>query len=201
MNIVVIDDEAGVRRTVSMILEDEGYDVTTASNGREGLAQALDCSADIVICDVKMPEMDGLEFLEAYQDEGGDGLVVTMTAYGGVDMALEAMKRGAYDYIAKPFSADSILLTLRKAEEREKLRREVGQLRNAELSRYWAQVVASREGRHLSLRSHGRELAVGRHRSDEQRLQLARDLARELRQGAQGARVLRVVHSNRVGEA
>ncbi len=129
MNVVVIDDEAGVRRTVSMILEDEGYEVSTASNGREGLTQALDRSADIVLCDVKMPEMDGLEFLDAYREEGGEGLVVTMTAYGSVDMALEAMKRGAYDYIAKPFSADSILLTLRKAEEREKLRREVHRLR------------------------------------------------------------------------
>lgn len=129
MNVMVIDDEAGVRRTVSMILEDEGYAVSTASNGREGLSQAIESSADIILCDVKMPEMDGLEFLDAYREEGGDGLVVTMTAYGSVDMALEAMKRGAYDYIAKPFSADSILLTLRKAEEREKLRREVGRLR------------------------------------------------------------------------
>ncbi|MDH3734665.1 MAG: sigma-54 dependent transcriptional regulator [Gemmatimonadota bacterium] len=130
MNVVVIDDEAGVRRTVSMILEDEGYDVSTASNGREGLTQALEQAADIVLCDVRMPEMDGLEFLDQYRKEGGDGLVVTMTAYGSVELALEAMKHGAYDYIAKPFSADSILLTLRKAEEREKLRREVKRLRN-----------------------------------------------------------------------
>jgi len=129
MNILVIDDEVGVRRTVSMILEDEGYDVATASNGREGLVQALEQPADVVLCDVKMPEMDGLEFIDAYKKEGGDGLIVTMTAYGSVEMALEAMKRGAYDYIAKPFSADSVLLTLRKAEEREKLRREVGRLR------------------------------------------------------------------------
>jgi two-component system response regulator AtoC len=112
-----------------MILEDEGYDVSTASNGRDGLSQALESAADIVLCDVKMPEMDGLQFLDEYRKEGGDGLVVTMTAYGSVDIALEAMKRGAYDYIAKPFSADSILLTLRKAEEREKLRREVRRLR------------------------------------------------------------------------
>ncbi len=129
MNVVVIDDEAGVRRTVSMILEDEGYDVTTASSGREGLSQALEQRADIVLCDVRMPEMDGLQFLDEYREKGGDGLVVTMTAYGSVELALEAMKRGAYDYIAKPFSADSVLLTLRKAEEREKLRREVGRLR------------------------------------------------------------------------
>ena len=130
MNVVVIDDEAGVRRTVSMILEDEGYAVSTASNGREGLAQALEQAADIVLCDVRMPEMDGLQFIDEYRKEGGDGLVVTMTAYGSVELALEAMKRGAYDYIAKPFSADSILLTLRKAEERENLRREVKRLRN-----------------------------------------------------------------------
>jgi two-component system response regulator AtoC len=129
MNVVVIDDEAGVRRTVAMILEDEGYEVMTASNGKEGLVHALARPADIVLCDVKMPEMDGLEFIDAYRREGGSGLIVTMTAYGSVEMAIEAMKRGAYDYIAKPFSADSILLTLRKAEEREKLRKEVGRLR------------------------------------------------------------------------
>jgi two-component system response regulator AtoC len=128
MNVLVIDDEVGVRRTVSMILEDEGYDVATASNGREGLSQALEGEADIVLCDVRMPEMDGLQFLEEYQESGGDGLVVTMTAYGSMELAVEAMKRGAYDYIAKPFSADSVLLTLRKAEERESLRREVKRL-------------------------------------------------------------------------
>jgi two-component system response regulator AtoC len=129
MNVLVIDDEVGVRRTVSMILEDEGYDVATASNGREGLSQALEVEPDIVLCDVRMPEMDGLQFLEKYQEGGGDGLVVTMTAYGNMEIALEAMKRGAYDYIAKPFSADSVLLTLRKAEERESLRREVKRLK------------------------------------------------------------------------
>ena len=129
MNVLVIDDEAGVRRTVSMILEDEGYAVSTAANGRDGLTKALEGDADIVLCDVRMPEMDGLEFLDEYQGHGGDGLVVTMTAYGSTDLALEAMKRGAYDYIPKPFSADSILLTVKKAEEREKLRREVRRLR------------------------------------------------------------------------
>jgi two-component system response regulator AtoC len=115
MNVLVIDDEAGVRRTVSMILD--------------GLTKALEGDADIVLCDVRMPEMDGLEFLDEYQGHGGDGLVVTMTAYGSTELALEAMKRGAYDYIPKPFSADSILLTVKKAEEREKLRREVRRLR------------------------------------------------------------------------
>ena len=74
MNVLVIDDEAGVRRTVSMILEDEGYEVSTASNGREGLDRALDENTDIVLCDVRMPEMDGLEFLEQYQKRGGEGL-------------------------------------------------------------------------------------------------------------------------------
>ena len=123
LSVLVIDDEAGVRRTVSMILEDEGYEVATASNGREGLAHALEKNSDVVLCDVRMPEMDGLEFLEQYQKQGGEGLVVTMTAYGTMDLAREAIQKGAYDYVAKPFSADAILFTVRKAQELERRRR------------------------------------------------------------------------------
>jgi uncharacterized membrane protein len=78
---------------------------------------------------------------------------------------------------------------------------ESGQQRDLELSRYWSRVVASRDGRYLALRSHGREWVIGRHRNDEERLELAKDLAKELREGAWGARVLRLIHSNRAGEA
>jgi two-component system response regulator AtoC len=81
-----------------------------------------------------MPEMDGLAFLRAYQQGGGDGLVVMMSAYGGEDAALAAMKEGAYDYLPKPFRPDEVVLTLRKAEERERLRRDVAGLR-AQLAR------------------------------------------------------------------
>jgi chemotaxis response regulator CheB len=73
--------------------------------------------------------MDGLEFLSAYRKAGGEAPVIVMTAYGSMDLAVEAMQAGAYDYLPKPFGADEVLLTLRKAEEREMLRREVGRLR------------------------------------------------------------------------
>ena len=130
MKVLVIDDEAGVRRTVSLILEDAGYDVSAASDGREGLSKALDDGADIVLCDVRMPHLDGLEFVERYRGEGGRGLVIMMTAYGSMELAIDAMKRGAYDYLPKPFDGDQVLLTIRKAEEREKLWREVVRLRH-----------------------------------------------------------------------
>ena len=130
MNVLVVDDEAGVRRTVSLILEDAGYDVSAASDGREGLAKALEESPDIILCDVRMPHVDGLEFVDRYRGEGGRGLVIVMTAYGSMELAIDAMKRGAYDYLPKPFDGDQVLLTIRKAEEREKLWREVARLRH-----------------------------------------------------------------------
>ena len=77
-----------------------------------------------------MPKVDGLEFLDRHHKAGFESLVLIMTAYGSMDLAVQAMKRGAYDYIPKPFGADEVLLTVRKAEEREQLRREVGRLRD-----------------------------------------------------------------------
>src|SRR5690625_4246580 len=129
MNVLIIDDEPGLRQTTSMILGDEGYEVHLASDGEEGLAVAEQVQPDIVLCDMRMPRLSGLDFLDRYRAAGGKGMVIVMTAYGSTDMAIDAMKRGAYDYISKPFSADQLVLTLKKAEEREALRREVGRLR------------------------------------------------------------------------
>lgn len=129
MTVLIIDDEPGLRQTVSIILGGEEYEVLTAADGEEGLLRARESEPDIILCDVRMPRLSGLDFLERYQEEGGKALVIMMTAYGSVDLAIEAMKKGAYDYISKPFSADQLILTLKKAEEREALRREVGRLR------------------------------------------------------------------------
>src|SRR5688572_4284940 len=143
MNILIIDDEPGLRQTVSLILADEGYEVTTASDGEEGLAKALEVQPDIILCDVRMPRLTGLEFLEKYKEAHGTAMVIVMTAYGGMEMAIQAMKRGAYDYIPKPFSPDQLVLTLKKAEERESLRREVTRLREeVSIERRYRQIVA-----------------------------------------------------------
>ncbi len=130
MKILVIDDDSGLRRSLTMILEDGGYEVVQATDGEEGLTQAAAELPELILCDVRMPGVDGLEFLRRYQASGGEALVLMMTAYGSMELAVEAMKEGAYDYLPKPFGADEVLLTVRKAEERERLEREVGRLRS-----------------------------------------------------------------------
>jgi len=143
VKILVIDDDAGLRKSLSLILSDAGYDVLVAEDGEAGLAAAAEQGPDLVLCDVRMPKLDGLGFLERYGGTGGGALVLVMTAYGSLDLAVEAMKRGAYDYIAKPFGADEVLLTVRKAEEREQLRREVGRLRTeVQADRRFGEIVA-----------------------------------------------------------
>ena len=122
--ILIVDDEENFRHMLSVILIKEGYEVETASNGGEGLQKAVSSPFDQILCDIRMPRMDGLEFLKAIQKTGVEATIIVMSAYGTVDIAIEAMKLGAYDYISKPFKPDEIILTLRKAEEREQLRRE-----------------------------------------------------------------------------
>jgi two-component system response regulator AtoC len=129
MKVLIIDDDAGLRKSLGLILTDAGYEVVQAEDGEAGLAVAKEESPALILCDVRMPKVGGIEFVETYRDSGGTALVMVMTAYGSLDLAMEAMKKGAYDYIPKPFGADEVLLTVRKAEEREQLRREVGRLR------------------------------------------------------------------------
>ena len=127
--VLVVDDEPGLRQSLGLLLTDAGYAVTAESDGQRALERALAEPFDLVLCDVRMPEMDGLTFLRAYRSRGGSALVIMMSAYGGEDAALAAMKEGAYDYLPKPFRPDEVVLTLRKAEERERLGREVAGLR------------------------------------------------------------------------
>jgi two-component system response regulator AtoC len=128
MRILVVDDEPGLRQTVSRILAAEGYDTFTASHGEEALAALAENDADIVLCDLRMPKMSGLDFIDAYTGRNGQALVIAMSAYGDADTAIAAMQRGAYDYIQKPFRAEEVILCVRKAAEREKLRAKVMRL-------------------------------------------------------------------------
>ena len=127
--VLIIDDEPGLRQSLGLLLSGAGYEVVSERNGREGLARALAEPFDLLLCDVRMPELDGLGFLRAYQERGGTGLVVMMSAYGREDAAIAAMQEGAYDYLPKPFRPDEVILTLRKAEERERLRQDVARLK------------------------------------------------------------------------
>jgi two-component system response regulator AtoC len=127
--VLIIDDEPGLRQSLGLLLGDAGYDVAAEADGRRGLARGLAEPFDLILCDVRMPRLDGLGFLREYQAGGGTALVIMMSAYGGEDAALAAMQEGAYDYIPKPFRPDEVVLTLRKAEERERLRRTVAGLR------------------------------------------------------------------------
>jgi two-component system response regulator AtoC len=127
--VLVVDDEPGLRQSLGLLLADAGYEVAAEANGARALERAQAEPFDLVLCDVRMPDMDGLAFLRAYKGRGGRALVIMMSAYGGEEAALAAMKEGAYDYIPKPFRPDEVVLTLRKAEERERLAHTVATLK------------------------------------------------------------------------
>ena len=122
--VLIVDDEESIRSMIAVLLQKEGYQVSSASDGSEALDLLGEQAFDLVLSDIRMPGMDGLELLDRVRSLYPDITVIMMSAFGTVDLAVEALKRGAYDYISKPFKADEILLTLRKAQEREGLRRE-----------------------------------------------------------------------------
>src|SRR5438067_10119733 len=127
--VLVVDDEPRLRQSLGLLLSDAGYDVVAEGSGARALERARAEPFDLILCDVRMADMDGLAFLRAYKSGGGPALVIMMSAYGGEEAALAAMKEGAYDYVAKPFRPDEVVLTLRKAEERERLGHTIATLR------------------------------------------------------------------------
>ncbi|MEE8575552.1 MAG: sigma-54 dependent transcriptional regulator [Thermodesulfobacteriota bacterium] len=124
MNILVIDDEESMRHMLSVMLAGEGFKVSSSESATAALKLLKKEGFDFILCDVRMPEMGGLEFLTTLGERRSDQTVIMMSAYGTIDVAMECMKLGAYDYISKPFKSDEILLTIRKATERECLKRE-----------------------------------------------------------------------------
>jgi DNA-binding NtrC family response regulator len=131
MRLLIIDDEPGLRQSLALLLQEAGYDVACEGDPEQALHRAAAEAFDLILCDVQMPKMDGVTFLRRYRAEGGQALLIMMSAYGSEDSALAAMREGAYDYLHKPFRPDEVTMTVRKAEEREKLRREVEVLRTS----------------------------------------------------------------------
>jgi two-component system response regulator AtoC len=122
--ILIIDDEENMRHMLKAMLQRYDYAISTAKDGNEGLLRINEQQFDFILCDVKMPQMSGMEFLKAGRERLLDSTVIMMSAYGSIDMAIDAMKLGAYDFISKPFKNEEIRLTIKKAEERERLKRE-----------------------------------------------------------------------------
>ena len=122
--VLIVDDEQNLRHMLQTLLRREGYEPVGVASVESALRELADRPYDIVITDLRMPGQGGLELVDQVRQQDLGTTVVVMTAYGSRDIAIEAMKRGAYDYISKPFEADEIVLLLRKAEERERLFRE-----------------------------------------------------------------------------
>ena len=130
--ILVVDDEESLRHMLGTLLRRAGYEPHAVASGSEAMTELGEKAYDVVLTDLRMPRMSGIELLEQIALRGaGAPTVIVMSAYGSFDIALEAMKKGAYDYISKPFKPDEIVLVLRKAEEREGLKRENRKLREA----------------------------------------------------------------------
>src|SRR5919109_2587056 len=121
--ILLIEDEARLRENLQLLLESEGYRVTTAQNGREGIKQLREASFDLVITDLVMPEVDGFQVLEYLKTYAQETVVVVMTAYVSADSVIDALRKGAYDYLSKPFDLDLMKATIERALEKARLQK------------------------------------------------------------------------------
>ena len=129
--ILVVDDETIIRENLSRILGEEGYEVATEASGRAGLDFIEKNDVDIVLLDLNLPDIHGLDVLEQAKTADPDLLVIIITGYASIESAVKALKMGAYDYIKKPFKADAIKLILRLAMETSQLKQQVGILKKS----------------------------------------------------------------------
>jgi len=120
-DILIIDDEKAIRKALSEILTAEGYKVDEAGDGEEGLKRFKDKSYDVVLCDIKMPKLDGIEFLQKANESNPDVPIIMISGHGNIETAVEAVKSGAFDYISKPPDLNRLLITIRNAMDRSSL--------------------------------------------------------------------------------
>jgi len=128
-NILVIDDERAIRNVLKDILGNEGYKTEEAADGEEGLKKFQAGSFDVVLCDIKMPKMDGLEFLQKATESNPDTPIIMISGHGNIETAVEAVKKGAYDYISKPPDLNRLLITIRNAMDKTVLVKETKTLK------------------------------------------------------------------------
>lgn len=128
-NILIVDDEKAIRKTLGEILSYEGYKIDEAGDGEEGLKRFKEKAYDVVLCDIKMPKMDGIEFLEKVSELNADVPIIMISGHGTIETAVEAVKKGAYDYISKPPDLNRLLITIRNAMDKTNLVTETRVLR------------------------------------------------------------------------
>ena len=136
MKVLVIDDERSIRNTLKDILEFEGHTIALAEDGRQGLDMALNDAYDAIFCDIKMPNMDGLEVLAALADSENEAPIIMISGHGDIDTAVDCIKKGAYDFIQKPLDLNRILITLKNATDKSTLVKETKILKKKVDSRY-----------------------------------------------------------------
>ena len=124
MKILIIDDERSIRKSLKEILADEGYEVDVAENGVQGCSMVEKERYDVIFCDIKMPEMDGMEVLDKFNQMGIDAAIVMISGHGDIDTAVECIKKGAFDFIQKPLDLNRILITIKNATEKVNLVKE-----------------------------------------------------------------------------
>lgn len=129
MNLLIIDDERSIRNTLKEILEYEGHKVDVAEDGRTGLEMANAGKYDALFCDIKMPNMDGIEFLDKFYESPRDEAVIMISGHGTIDTAVECIRKGAYDFIQKPLDLNRILITLKNATDKTTLVKETKMLK------------------------------------------------------------------------
>lgn len=120
-DILIIDDEKAIRKTLSEILSFEGYKIEEAADGEEGLKKFKEKNYDLVLCDIKMPKLDGIEFLQKAGESNPDIPIIMISGHGNIETAVEAVKKGAFDYISKPPDLNRLLITIRNAMDKSSL--------------------------------------------------------------------------------
>ncbi len=186
IHVLIVEDESLIRWSLRQKFEQTGYDVTEAERGSEGLAILESRQFDLVMLDHKLPDVTGLEILRQLRQRDQDTVVIMMTAYSRIEDAVEAIKLGAYDYVPKPFQMDLLLLTVEKALETTRLRREVRELR-----------------RHME-HQFGFDQVIGEHESMRQMMEIVKSISASrattvLLRGATGTGkdlIARVIHYN-----
>jgi DNA-binding NtrC family response regulator len=151
IGILIVDDDEITCNLLEEVLSKEGYVVDKALNGREAIAKGENKPYDVVLTDIRMIDVDGMEVLRAYRQKSPDSIIIMMTAFGSIETAIRAIKEGAYDYVSKPFKLDEIKLTIRRALEQKRLLQENLFYRQELITKYTLENIVGRSPQMLQV--------------------------------------------------